>query len=172
MLKKSDKITIVDNLSADLKSMDGFALVTFKGMTVAATMKLKQELRAIGAVAQVYKNRLLKLALHNNEISGLDPYLKNSTMFIGSKTDFMAALKTLVKFAKDNEQIALKGGVVAGDAYGDQQIIEISKLPGQKELIAMIAGAMNGVVGKFAGVLNAILTKFVGTIEAVEKKNA
>ncbi len=172
MLKKSDKITIVDKLSTDLKEMDGFALVSFKGLTMAATVKLKEELRAVNAFAKVYKNRLLKIALQNNKIEGVDPYLKKSTMFISSKTDFLNALKVLVNFAKDNEQISMKGGVVSGMAYGEQQIIEISKLPGQKELVAMIAGALNGVVGKFAGVLNAILTKFVGTIEAVEKKQA
>ena len=170
MLKKSEKIEIVEKLGVSLKEMDGVALVSFKGVSVVELQSLKKKLREIGGATKVYKNRLLKLALKNNGFEGLDEYMKGNTMLIFSKEDIVAALKIVVEFAKENENIGLKAGVVSGQSYGKEDIISISKLPGQKELIATIAGDLNAVVGKFAGVLNAILTKFVGTIEAVEKK--
>ncbi len=172
MLKRTEKVAIVDQLTKELKEFDGYALISFQGLTVSATEEMKAALREIGANAKVYKNRLLKMALKNNSVVGLDPYLTKSTMLIYSPTDIVAALKVVVNFAKKNEPIGLKGGVVSGDVYGDTQIVEISKLPGQKELIGMIAGGMNAVISKFVGVLNGIMTKFVGTIEAVEKKQS
>lgn len=170
MLKKSEKIEIVDKLGALLKETDGIALASFQGVTVRDMQELKKKLREIGGTAKVYKNRLLKLALKNSGFDGLDEYMKGNTMLIASKEDIVSALKIVVTFAKGNEKVGLKAGVVSGQSYGKEDIIAISKLPGQKELIATIAGDLNAVVGKFAGVLNAIITKFVGTIEAVEKK--
>lgn len=167
---KTDKVKVVEEVKEELKSASGFAVADFKGMTVAEITDFRQKVRESGGYARVVKNRLLKRAFDEIEVQGMEPYLKQNTILIYSKGDIVQSLKVIADFAKDSKKFLLKGGYISGAAYNKDQMIEISKLPGEKQIIASIAGGLNAVVAKFAGALNAIMTKFVGTIEAVENK--
>lgn len=167
---KADKFKLVDEVKEVLKETDGFVLADFKGLSVGELTDFRQKLRELGGYSRVVKNRLLKRAFSDSKIDGLEGYLKENTILIYAKGDIMKSLKVVADFAKENEKLKLKGGYVSGAVCDEKEVVAISKLPGQKELIAMIAGGMNAVVAKFAGTLNAIMTKFVGTVQAVEDK--
>ncbi|OHD56019.1 MAG: 50S ribosomal protein L10 [Spirochaetes bacterium GWF1_51_8] len=169
---KVEKTNVIEKFAATLKDTDGFIVANFKGMTVTEMEDLRAKVRELGGGSHVVKNRLLKLALDKNGIKGMEPYLKQNTLLIYSKTDVLNCLKAIIAYAKKNEKCAIKGGLVSNTAYDNKQVIEISKLPGKKELIAIIAGTMTAVVGQFAGVLNSLITTFMGTVEALEKKKS
>lgn len=159
MLKKAEKIELTKTLSQAIAESDGFAVCSFQGLTVADMSKLRRELFEANSKAQVIKNRLLKHALHENKITSMDDCLKESTMIVLGKDDAMATLRVLGKFAKENELLAFKAGVVAKTEYSKDEIIELSKLPGRIELIAMIAGGLNSVLSIFNGTLGALAEK-------------
>lgn len=159
MLKKADKIELTKVLVKDIAEADGFAVCSFQGLSVADMSVLRRSLFEVNAKAQVIKNRLLKHALHENKITSMDEYLKESTMIVLGKEDTMAALRVLGKFAKEHEFLGFKAGVVAKTEYSKEEIIELSKLPGRIELIAMIAGGMNSVLSMFNGTLEALAEK-------------
>lgn len=167
---KTEKAQVVEEVKEALKDSDGFVLVDFKGLNVEQVSELRVKMREQSAVSKVVKNRLLKIALKDLEVEGMDSFLKENTMLIYSKDDIVSPLKPIVDFAKENELLKIKGGYISGDVCDAEMVKAISKLPGKKELISMIAGGMNAVVSKFAGSLNAIMTQFVGVIEAVENK--
>jgi large subunit ribosomal protein L10 len=171
-MQKNEKSKVIETMTATLKDADGFIVANFKGLTVPEMESLRRDVRQLGGGSNIIKNRLLKRALDQIEVKGMEPYLKENTMLIYSKTDIIACLKALVVFGKKNDKFQIKGGLVSNAAYDKQQVIEISKLPGRKEMIAIIAGDLTAVIGKFAGVLNSIMTTFVGTVEALEKKKA
>lgn len=168
---KADKAQVVEEIKQLIGEVDGFALASFKGLTVIEITELRSKLREQGGVAKVYKNKLLKKAFEEKNVEGLDDMLKQTTLFVYGKDDFLLSLKAVAKFAKDGETLALKGGYLSGQAFGKEGIIAISKLPGRKELIGQVVGGINSVVSGFVGVLNGMMTGLIGTIEAVEKKN-
>lgn len=167
---KSEKNQTIENVKEMLKGVEGFVLADFKGMSVAEIGELKSRVRESGAGSKVIKNTLIKKALDAAQIAGMEPYLKENTIFIYTKTDVAKVLKAVANYSKENEKFKVKGGFVSGQACDGKGIIELSKMPSRLELISMIAGDLNAVMGQFVGVLNAVLTKFVGTIEAVENK--
>ena len=171
-MQKTEKSKVIEKMVGLLKDADGFIVANFKGLTAPEMESLRRDVRQLGGGSNIVKNRLLKRALDTIEVKGMEPYLKENTMLIYSKSDILACLKTLVVFGKKNEKFLIKGGLVSNTAYDNKQVIEISKLPGKKELIAIIAGDLTAVLGKFVGVLNGIMTTFVGTVEALEKKKA
>lgn len=159
MLKKAEKIELTKTVAREIGEADGFVICSFQGLTVSAGNMLRRNLYNAGAKARVMKNRLLKRALQENNITGMDQYLSQSTMIILGKQDAMAAIKILGDFAKENEEIGFKAGFIAGMEYTQDEIIEISKLPGRIELIAMVAGGLNSVLSIFNGTLEALASK-------------
>lgn len=159
MLKKAEKIELTKVLSQSIAESDGFAVCSFQGLTAADMNQLRRELFEANSKVQVIKNRLLKHALHENKINSMDEYLKESTMIVLGKEDAMATLRILGKFAKEHELLGFKAGVIAKTEYSKDEIIELSKLPGRIELIAMIAGGMNSVLSIFNGTLDALAEK-------------
>ncbi len=159
MLKKAEKVELTNVLSKEIAESDGFAVCSFQGLTVADVNTLRRELFGVNSKAQVIKNRLLKRALHDNNITSMDECLKESTMIVIGKEDAMATLRVLGKFAKENELLAFKAGFVSKQEYSKEEIIELSKLPGRIELIAMIAGGLNSVLSMFNGTLEALASK-------------
>lgn len=167
---KAEKTKTIEEVKGMLDGVEGFVLADFQGMTVAEMTDVKKKIRETGASAKVIKNNLIQKALDAAQIAGVEPYLKGNTFFVWTKSDIAATLKTVAAYAKENEKFKLKGGYVTGQVCDSKAIVELSKLPGRLELISMIAGGVNAVIGQFVGVLNAVMSKFVGTIEALEKK--
>ncbi|MGL5955121.1 MAG: 50S ribosomal protein L10 [Brevinema sp.] len=159
MLKKAEKIELTKTLIQNIAESDGFAVCSFQGLTVADMNTLRRNLFEANSKAQVIKNRLLKHALHENNITSMDEHLKESTMIVLGKDDAMATLRVLGKFAKEHDLLAFKAGVVSKKEYSKEEIIELSKLPGRIELIAMIAGGLNSVLSMFNGTLEALADK-------------
>ncbi|MGL4563314.1 MAG: 50S ribosomal protein L10 [Brevinema sp.] len=159
MLKKADKIELTKVISKAISESDGFAVCSFQGLSVADMNELRAGLFGVNAKAHVIKNRLLKHALHENNITNMDECLKNSTMIVLGKEDAMATLRILGNFARTHEHLSFKAGVVSGTAYTKEEVVELSKLPGRIELIAMVAGGLNSVLSMFNGTLEALAEK-------------
>jgi len=159
MLKKAEKIELTKMISEVIVKADGFAICSFQGLDVASINELRKNLFEVNAKAYVIKNRLLKHALHINKITTMDELLKDSTMIVIGAEDAMTTMRVLGKFAKSHEELTFKSGVISGKEFSKEEIIEISKLLGRTELIAMIAGGLNSVLSMFNGTLEALETK-------------
>ena len=72
------KKQIVAELSESLKNSCIGVIVNYKGITVAEDTKLRKQLRETGEY-KVVKNTLLKLALKDAGIEGLDSVLEGTT---------------------------------------------------------------------------------------------
>ena len=69
------------------------------------------------------------------------------------------AAKVLFDFAKDTPALVVKGAIVENEVYDQAKIEAFSKLPGKKQLIAMLMSAINGPARKLAGTLQAYVEK-------------
>ena len=72
--------------------------------------------------------------------SGLRDFL-----FVFAGEDPVASAKALKDFAKANEVLEIKGGIMDGAAVSAAEVEAIASLPSREELYAHIAAAINGV---------------------------
>jgi large subunit ribosomal protein L10 len=163
-------LELVQKIKGDLKGSNGVVLADFKGMTVLELSALRKKVRKDGGSSKILKNTLLRIALNETSMPGMDSHLKENTIVFSSKDDVMRLLKVLADYAKDNEKFKLKAGFVDGSVLDKDSVIAMSKMPSRKELLSMIVGNMSGMISSFVGTLNGIMTTFIGTIEALEKK--
>ena len=167
---QSNKIELVGNVAEKLKKAQSVILSDFKGLTVADLTILRAQLREQSVEMRVIKNRLLKRALSEAGCDSLDEYLVGNTAVSFGVEDPVAPAKILIEFAKKNEKLVLKGGLLEGRRLDLNGVQSLSKMPGRKELLTMLACGLKQPTTKMAMVFQAGLLKPVYAMKALARK--
>ncbi|MGC8711038.1 MAG: 50S ribosomal protein L10, partial [Leptodesmis sp.] len=97
-------------------------------------------------------------------------FLKESSAFLLIKDDVGGALKAYQDFQKASKKTELRGGVMEGRALTQADVKAIADLPSKEQLIAQIAGAINGVTTKLAVGINQVPASLARAIQAIADK--
>ncbi len=158
-ITKQKKAEITAKLVEGLKSAEGAAFVSARGITANEMTALRRDLRNQGVSYAVAKKTLMKRAFVECGITGELPDMPGEVAIAWSN-DAVAAPKGVYAFAKTNkDKMQLVGGIYQGAFMSKEEITELAAIPSYKEL-----------QGKFVGVLNAIVLKPVRVIDALAKK--
>ena len=171
-LKRQQKVDLALDYKKIVDAASGFILFDYRGLTVAQISDLRRKVRETGAQVQVVKNRLLKRAVEDKAYaSKISSNLKGTTAVIfANATDPIAPAKALVDFAKTNDKVKIKAGVVGKD-YMDAKGVEVlSKIPSQKELMSKVLGSIKAPASKMLGCLKGGSNKIHGLITALAEK--
>jgi large subunit ribosomal protein L10 len=170
-MDRAQKQELVSQLS-DVFGNAGVVVVThYSGLDVAKMTDLRSQLRENGASFKVTKNRLTKLALEKTEKTAMSDLFSGPTG-IGYSDDPVAAPKILVKFAKDNENLVILGGMM-GDVVLDVDAVKnLASLPSLDELRGKLVGLLNAPATKVAGVLQAPAGQLARVMGAYAAKDA
>ena len=113
----------VEQLTETLKNAVSFVIVDYKGITVEEDTKLRRDLRAENVKYSVEKNSLLRFALKNAGIEGLDDVLEGTTAIAVSNEDQTAPARVLGKYASEMDgKFNLKAGMVDGEIYDEKGV--------------------------------------------------
>ncbi len=164
------KQQIVADLVERLKGACAGVIVDYRGITVTDDTKLRKELREAGVEYTVVKNTLLKLAIEQTELNGLDAVLEGTTAIATSADDYVAAARILCKFADSNKNFTVKNGFLDNEVIDVEKINGLAKLPSREILLANVLGAFNAPIASFARAIQAIVDK--GGVEATETEEA
>ena len=173
---QSVKYDLVTHLKERLSSAKAIVLVDYKGINIEQVNQLRRSFRGGEVDYFVQKNTLIKLALHDLGITGLDEYLLGPTAVAVCRTDEVAPARVLVKFLKDVMENAdfprFKAGYVSGHVFNENEMVALAKLPSREELLTKILGSMSAPLTGFMGVSQGIIRKFVYALDALVKKQA
>ena len=143
------KEAVVNELKEKLSKSPTLIVFEFRGMNVKEITNLRRALRAEGTEIGVYKNTLLERAAESLGHKDLLQHLSGPNAFAFS-SDVIAGPKTLVKFAKRNEKLVIKGGLVEGKVVDAKQMVALAALPGRQGLISMFLSVLQAPVRQFA----------------------
>ena len=146
----------VANLAAKMKEAKIILLTDYRGINVADVTGLRAELRKSDSEYKVIKNNIIRRALAENGIEGLDDLLEGPTAVIMNNEDYLEAAKAIYNYSKDNDFYKIKGGVIEGKVMTAEEIITLAKLPSRETLLSMLAGALLGNISKVAVALNEV----------------
>lgn len=140
----------VQKLAEKLKNAKFVLLADYRGINVHDVTELRTYLRNAESEYCVIKNNIIKRALHEAGIEGLDEVLVGPTAVVIDNADYSAPAKTIYKYSKDNEFYKIKGGILEGKVVSTEEIIELAKLPSREELLSKLAGSLLGTITKLA----------------------
>ena len=150
------KESLVNEISEELKNSASTIVVEYRGLTVEKISNLRRELRKEDASMKVYKNTIVSRAAKNVGYSELDSELTGPTAIVFSKTNSTSAAKLLTKFAKKNEELVVKGGIVEGKYVDAAGMKVVATLPNKEGMISMLLGCLQAPIRKFACAVKAV----------------
>lgn len=165
------KKQVVTELAEHLRAACTGVIVDYKGITVADDTKLRKQLREVGDY-KVVKNTLLKLALKEAGIEGLDSVLEGTTAIAISKDDYVGSAKVLSDFAEKSKTFKIKAGFVDGNVIDEAGVKNLAKLPSKEVLVAQVLGGLNAPITGFVTVLNGTMKGLVVALNAIAEKQA
>jgi len=143
------KVAVVNEVKDKFESSSSAVVVEYRGLSVKEVTELRRALLKEGIDFKVYKNSMVERAANDLGYTELTDSLKGPNAFAFSK-DAVAPARVLAKFAKKNDLLVLKGGVVEGKVVDVATIKTLASLPGREGMISMILGMLQSPVRKFA----------------------
>jgi len=159
MAAREEKVRFVEALSERLKSSNCVLLADYRGLTVAEMNELRKKLREAGVEFQVIKNTMTQRAAAAAGIEGLDPFLVGPTAIAFSQEDVVAPAKILAQFAKEHDDLEIKGGLVEGRVVGLDEIKALAELPSREGLLSMLLSVLQAPIRNFALAVKAVAEK-------------
>jgi large subunit ribosomal protein L10 len=136
-----------------------FIFTDYRGLSVGQITELRKQLRAKNCQYKVVKNNFARLAFEELKVDSVADFLKGPTAVALPRDESGEAAKILYGFAKEAPALQIKGGIIASEVYDEAKLEAFSKLPGKKQLIAMLMSAINGPAQKLAATLLSYVDK-------------
>lgn len=145
----------VDAIAVKLRESSSTIVADYRGLNVAQVTELRKQLREAGVEFQVLKNSLVSRAAASAELSELDSVLTGPTA-VAFSADAIAPAKILSDFAKKNDALKIKAGVVEGRVVDAAQVKALADLPSREGLLSMLLSVLQAPVRNFALAVKAV----------------
>lgn len=173
-VNREKKEELVEKLADKMKSAASFVFVDYSGMSVAQQQDLKKLLKEAGASMTVAKNTLILLAAKKAGIlsdkDNLAETFSGQTAVVFGSEDPVSPIQIVGKFAKANEVLEFKAGVVEGELQDKEAVARISTLPGKEVLQSQVVGYLASPMYALASVLSSKMQSLVYILEQASKK--
>jgi large subunit ribosomal protein L10 len=165
------KETQVSAFRDDIKDAQLVVVLVQNGLDADQTLALRRAMRAAGVKMKVEKNTLVRLAIKDSSLAGLEPYLKGPTALAYS-ADPVAAAKVAAEFAKKNDKLQIVAAVMGDQVLDAKGAMALATLPSLDELRGKLVGLLLAPATKIAGVVQAPAGQLARVIAAYSKKAA
>lgn len=146
------KKKVVEEIVGKLKKSESVVIFQYQGMTVEEISALRKELKTVSAEVKVYKNTLLKKAADELNIN-LDAFLEGPNAILFGES-LLEPIKIVSEFAKKNDKLDIRVGVISGNVADVSVIKEYASIPSREGLLTMLAGGMMQYIRDLAIGLN------------------
>ncbi len=161
----------IERLEKAFNEASAIYVTDYTGIDVAKMTRLRRDLRASGATYVVVKNTLARIALEKSGKVQLLEHLRGPVGVALAREDSVAPARVIKSFKKEfKELLGLRVAFVDGMLLDERQTQALADLPSRDVLLSQLLSCLKAPMTNLAGALNGILGKFVGTLEAVRTK--
>lgn len=171
-MHRKDKEAFVEEVAGLLADAEIMYVSDYRGLTVAQITELRGVLRPSGASLRVLKNTLTRRAAAQAGRDELLELLNGPTAVTFCGDDPVAPAKALMDFARKNDALEVRGGVLQGKPIGAADVKALAMLPPRDVLIGQVVGTMAAPISGFVTVLNATIGGLVRSLQQVADQKA
>jgi large subunit ribosomal protein L10 len=153
---RPEKVAVVDEVRERLTSSSAVLLTEYRGLKVSEIAELRRNLRTAGGDYKVYKNTLVRFAVRELGIEGVEELLVGPTALAFVEGDAAAVAKALRDYGRTNPALVLKGGVLGSKTLSADEAKALADLPSREVLLARLAGGLAAPLQQLAGLLQAL----------------
>ena len=166
-MAREDKVAEVAEVRDRIGASAATLLTHYRGLSVKELAELRRELNQANAELRVVKNTLAKRAAADAGVEGLDDLFEGPTSLVFCAEDPVGPAKALKKFAKDHPDLVIRGGYLDGSVMDAEETTRLADLASREELLAKLAGLMQGALSGFARLLQAPLSQQARLMQAL-----
>jgi large subunit ribosomal protein L10 len=164
---RPEKVAVVAEVRERLEGAEAALLTEYRGLNVKALADLRRQLRPSGGEYKIYKNTLVRFAARDMGVGDLEALLTGPTAIAFVSGDAAAVAKTLRDYARTNQNLVVKGGLLGRKVLQAADVQALADLPPRDVLLAQIAGAFQAPLTKLAGLLQALPRNFAYGLKAL-----
>jgi len=165
---------LLQDLKQEFEKMGSCVVVDVGPVNPSQDIEIRGKLRDVGVRYRVVRSRLASRAFSDMGLDMSEAMVGRCGIVLAEKEGAIAAAKVLddyIKKAKD-APIAIKGGVVEGEAYVGAAAAEIAKLPDRNTINTKIVTAISGPARALAMVVSAVNGGLARCIQAKVDKES
>jgi len=171
-MNRAEKMETVAELT-DKFARAPIAVVTeYRGLNVAQLTDLRRKLRAVDGEYLVSKNTLAKIAVKESRTGVIAEMMSGPVAIAFGYSDAVSVAKVVRDFAKENEKLEVKGGVLEGEALGAKQVEQLASMPSRDELRAQLLALLNTPATNLVRLLQAPAQQMVQVLHARSQQEA
>ena len=165
-----EKKQFVEALHKRLEKCQVLILTDYKGLNVETMTELRRKLREAKVEYQVIKNTMLKRASEGTDVEKIKDAFKGTSAVALSYDDPVAPAKVLTDFAKKNDKLAIRIGVMQGKVLDLSSIKALAALPSREQLLAQVLSAMIAVPTSLVTALSDVPRRMVNVLQAIKEQ--
>ena len=128
MMNKDKKKTYIEEMKNFFNKTSSVFVTHYQGLSVKEIDQLRSEMRKHGILFKITKNRITKLALEGSKFKKLENLFSGPTAITLSE-DAITSAKILTKFAKQNSNLKIIGGIMEEEPLTVEDVEKIATLP-------------------------------------------
>ncbi|MBW3626121.1 MAG: 50S ribosomal protein L10 [Actinobacteria bacterium] len=153
---RPEKVAVVEEVRGRLSSSNATILTEYRGLKVGELAQLRRSVRQAGGDYRIYKNTLVRFAVRDLGLDGVEELLTGPTALVFVDGDAVDVAKALRDFSRANPALVLKGGVLGETAMSADQARALAEVPPRAVLLARLAGGLAAPMQQLAGLLQAL----------------
>jgi large subunit ribosomal protein L10 len=157
-LNRSEKEAVISEVTDLAAKAQTLVMAEYRGITVADMTKLRSAARSQGVSLSVLKNTLARRAVAGSAFELASDQMTGPLIY-GFSVDAVAAAKVVSDFAKTNEKLVIRGGVLSGKVLDVNGVKQLANIPSKEVLLAQLCGLLMSPVSRTAVVLGALAAK-------------
>ena len=171
-LTKQQKIESSKVLAEKLKAAPHLFFTEFQGMKFVELDELRMQLKPLKCRYAVVKNSLIKYALKNAGVDGIDPKMLKGPvgLIVADNDDPVAPAKVLAALGKKFPQLKIRAGYISAKWMTPADCDKLSKLPSKQELMGKVVSLVYTLVSQSVGIVQAPTRDAVLVVKALENK--
>ena len=167
----AEKQELVQQLQERMQRANACVLAEYQGLTVADLTKLRRSLYPHDGEFKIAKNRLVKIALQDNEqFSALQEHMRGPVGITYLYGDLAQGIKQVLNFRKEHEQFKIRNAVMYGNLIAPAVMEEIAALPSKEVLMARLIGTIIAPHRQLVTVLQGVPKSLVQLTAALRDK--
>ena len=151
-MNKDQKKNYISEMTEQFENSKAVMVTHYQGLTMTQLDDLRSKMREHGIIFKITKNRITKLALEKTKCKDLANLFTGPTAVAFGEDAIMSA-RILSKFAKDNENLKLIGGLMDNEILDQAGVLNVANLPTLDEARANIVGILNASASKIVSIL-------------------
>ena len=151
-MNKEQKKNYISEMESQFQNNESVLVTHYQGLTMPQLDELRAKMREHGIIFKITKNRITKLALEKTKCKELSNLFTGATA-VAFSDDAIISARILSKFAKENENLKLLGGIMGEELLDKEAVQNVANLPTLDEARSKIVGILATPASKIVSIL-------------------